>query len=74
MGEEGVLQAGISQLREPVANVSRNDEYRACGRMRRTMSGSDLRNRPGPAIGGEPRTDSAVSAKLIVEGVRGGMI
>ena len=69
MGEEGVFRAGISQLRMPVASVSRNDEYRACGRTRRTMSGSDLKNRPGSAIGGEPRTESAVSAKLMVNGV-----
>ncbi len=74
MGGEGVFRAGISQPREPVANVSRNDEYRACGRIRRTMSGSDLKNRPGPVIGGEPRTESAVSAKFIVKGVGRGMI
>ena len=66
MGEEGAFRAGISQPREPVASVSRNDEYRACGRMRRTTSGSDLKNRPGLVIG---RTESAVSAKLIVNGV-----
>ena len=69
MGVEGVLRAGISQLREPVATVSRNDEYRACGRIRRTISGSDLKNRLGLAIGGEVRTESAVSARLIVNGL-----
>ncbi len=69
MDEEGVFfRAGVSRPCEPVTNVSRNDEYRACGRMRRTMSGSDLKNRPGPAMGGEPRTESAASAKLIMKG------
>src|SRR6267154_4210511 len=43
-GKDGVLRADASEGCESATNVSKNEEYRACGRMRRTMSGSDLRS------------------------------